>query len=101
MIWKLKALGFGNSSRQGAKSPSLEGKDEKVLPMILTRNLRPLRPLRPFVYAQDMLCGRYSEIWLRLCRAGKVAVLLRIALAMQRSDALDLFPVGALAHTRD
>jgi hypothetical protein len=28
MIWKLKALGVGNSSRQGAKSPSLEGKDE-------------------------------------------------------------------------
>jgi len=30
----------------------------------------PLRPLRPFDFAQDMLCGRYSELWLRLCRAG-------------------------------
>jgi hypothetical protein len=38
-------------TRQGAKSPSLERKDEKILPMILTCNLRPLR-----------LCGRYSEI---------------------------------------
>jgi len=28
MIWKLKAPGVENSSRQGAKSPSLEGKDE-------------------------------------------------------------------------
>jgi len=28
MIWKLKVVGVGNSSRQGAKSPSLEGQDE-------------------------------------------------------------------------
>jgi len=34
--------------------------------MIFTRNLRPLRPWRPFDVAQDMLCGRYSEIRLRL-----------------------------------
>jgi hypothetical protein len=27
MIWKLNGLGVGNSSRQGAKAPSLEGKD--------------------------------------------------------------------------
>jgi hypothetical protein len=56
MIWNVKALGVGNSSRQGAK-PSLEGKDEKVLPMILIRDLRPLQPLRSFDSAQDMPCG--------------------------------------------
>ncbi len=27
MIWRLNALGVGNYSRQGAKSPSLERKD--------------------------------------------------------------------------
>jgi len=28
IIWKLKALGVGNSSRRDAKSPSSEGKDK-------------------------------------------------------------------------
>ena len=30
----------------------------------------PLRPWRPFDVAQDMLCGRYSESWLRRSHAG-------------------------------
>jgi hypothetical protein len=28
---------------------------------IFTIIFRPLRPLRPFDFAQDMLCGRYSD----------------------------------------
>jgi len=42
--------------------------------MILTRILRPLRPSRPFDFAQDMLCERYSELPLRLRRAGTFVV---------------------------
>jgi hypothetical protein len=42
--------------------------------MIFTLNLRLLRPSRPFGYAQDILCGRYSEIRLRLARAGPFVV---------------------------
>jgi hypothetical protein len=40
------------------------GESEKRLQIIFTLNLRTLRPLRSFGVAQDMLCGRYSEIWL-------------------------------------
>jgi hypothetical protein len=33
--------------------------------MTFIAKLRTLRPSRPFGVAQDMLCGTYSEIWLR------------------------------------
>jgi hypothetical protein len=39
MIWKLKALGVGNSSRQGAKAPSLRGKMKT-----LTNDFHPQSP---------------------------------------------------------
>ena len=44
-------------SRQVAKTPSSES-------FFLT-----FAPLRPFDFAQDMLCARYSDFRLRLCRA--------------------------------
>jgi len=44
------------------KVAKFSGERWKLVGLIFIRNLRPLRPLR--------LCGRYSEIWLSLCRAG-------------------------------
>jgi hypothetical protein len=55
------------------KVAKFEGED-KILTNDFIRFFRPLRPLRPFGVAQDMLCGRYSELWLRLCRAGSFVV---------------------------
>ena len=53
MIWKLKALGAGNSSRQGAKSPS--DTPRRVIPSAHTRDLRKISPLgrndNPFSFA--------------------------------------------------
>jgi hypothetical protein len=42
--------------------------------MILISILRPLRPWRPFDLAQDMLCGKYSEIQLQRRHAGALVV---------------------------
>ena len=88
MIWKLKALGVGNSSRQGAKSPSLDGKDENFLRMICTRNLRVFaafaslrETLRDFVEAfsktftprPQRRCGAISDPWFLLAKLVKIA----------------------------
>jgi hypothetical protein len=65
MICTLNELGVGNSSRQGAKSPSLEGKDmnayEKLSPVI--SDLRGL-----CVFAGDIPrfgcgCGALGPSW--------------------------------------
>ena len=52
--------------RKGAK---VMGKSEKRWQNISTLNLQTLRPLRSFGVAQDMFCGKHSELWLRLPRA--------------------------------
>jgi len=68
LYFKICAACANEFSRQGAKSASLKEKNGN-LRMTFIAKLRTLRPSRPFGVAQDMLCGRYSEIWLRLCCA--------------------------------
>src|SRR4029077_3585281 len=48
-------------SRQGAKHAKFGGERRIIWEKFFTVILRPLRPCR--------LCARYSEFWLRLCRA--------------------------------
>ena len=72
MIWKLKAFGVGNSSakaqsrqvtRRGVSSrANARDHRERFLPLVEMTTRFPLRPLRSFGVAQDMLCGRHSEI---------------------------------------
>jgi hypothetical protein len=79
MIRKLNTLGFGNSpamaqSRQATRPacrPEQNVRDLKKISLFVRNDNQGflLRPSRPFGVAQDMLCGRYSEIWLRLCCA--------------------------------
>src|SRR5262245_11984590 len=64
-------------SRQGAKHAKFRREKINYLEKIVYYYFRSLRPLRrvsghawcPFAVAQGMLCGRYSEFQLWLCRA--------------------------------
>ena len=44
MIWKLKALGVGNSSRQGAKSLTSEEKDSRAKHVLNLTEVTPSQP---------------------------------------------------------
>ena len=66
MIFEAEATRSRNFLSPRRKVAKFRGQRENLLRMTGTLKVRPLRPLR--------LCETYSEIWLRLCRAGTFVV---------------------------